>query len=331
VKLDLTIGGNAVQADYVSGSGTNTLLFRYTVTVSDIDLDGIALASPVNATLPGVIRDALMNTASYAFTSPDLSSVLVNVGLAPATIIAVTPPANNTYQEAENLDFSLQFSESVFVSGTPRLQLTIGATTRYANYVSGSGTNTLLFRYTVVNGDYDHDGIALTTTIDLNGGTIKNVNLVNAILTFTDPNTSGILVDASAFAFLSLSPPSNGVYKNGNSMNFVANFNRNVTVTGTPRIALTVGASTVYATYATGTGTSALTFTYNPATTDLDLNGIAFAASDIDLNGGTMVDSFSNSAPLTIPAPPSLANVFVASNNLIRWYDFDDTSKITTT
>jgi len=41
------------------------------------------------------------------------------------------------------------FSEAVTVTGTPQLTLETGATDRVVNYVSGSGTNTLTFNYTV--------------------------------------------------------------------------------------------------------------------------------------------------------------------------------------
>src|SRR5690606_3558019 len=66
--------------------------------------------------------------------------------------VSVTLPANGTYDPSETLDFTVSYDESVSVEttgGTPRLKLTIGSTTRYAAYTSGSGTKNLLFRYTV--------------------------------------------------------------------------------------------------------------------------------------------------------------------------------------
>jgi hypothetical protein len=72
------------------------------------------------------------------FTPPDTSGVLVD-GVAP-TITSVTGPAAGTYIVGQNLDFTVQFDDTVEVTGTPRLQLTIGSTTRYATYVSGSGS-----------------------------------------------------------------------------------------------------------------------------------------------------------------------------------------------
>jgi hypothetical protein len=57
---------------------------------------------------------------------------------------------------------------------------------------------TLTFRYTVQSGDLDSDGIAVASPIDLNGGTITDVPGNDAVLTFTPPNTSGVLVDGVA-------------------------------------------------------------------------------------------------------------------------------------
>ena len=53
-------------------------------------------------------------------------------------------------------------SEKVTVTGTPRIALTVGSTTRYADYASGSKTTTLAFQYTVVAGDTDNDGVEIS-------------------------------------------------------------------------------------------------------------------------------------------------------------------------
>jgi hypothetical protein len=79
------------------------------------------------------------------------------------------------------------------------------------------------------------------------------------------------------------------------------------TVGGTPRIAIDVGGVTRYAMYTSGSGTSALTFTYNAVLGDVDLNGITLL-SPIDLNGGNIKDTVGNNATLTFTAP-NTANV----------------------
>jgi hypothetical protein len=89
------------------------------------------------------------------------------------------------------------FSESVTVTGTPRLTLTVGSSTRYANYVSQTDSRTALFRYTVASNinEFDTDGISISNTLDLNSGSIADL-ATNSLstLTFIAPNTSGILV-----------------------------------------------------------------------------------------------------------------------------------------
>ena len=58
-----------------------------------------------------------------------------------------------TYIIGESIDIQLKLSENVNVTGTPSLKLETGDVDSYANYISGSGNDTLLFRYTVSSGD----------------------------------------------------------------------------------------------------------------------------------------------------------------------------------
>lgn len=102
---------------------------------------------------------------------------------------------------ATGIPFSIALSEPVTVTGTPRIQLNVGGVTRYATYASGSGTATLTFTYATQAGDVDLDGIAVSSPIDLNGGSITDLagNALSS-LTFTVPNTAGIKVNYPAVA-----------------------------------------------------------------------------------------------------------------------------------
>jgi hypothetical protein len=100
------------------------------------------------------------------------------------------------------IPFTVNLSEAVNVTGNPRLQLDVGGVTRYASYVSGSGTNALTFNYPVVAPDFDRNGITLVSPLDLNGGTIRDLNGNNANLTFVPPNTSGVLVQSYTTAWI---------------------------------------------------------------------------------------------------------------------------------
>ncbi len=327
-RLTLTVGASTRYANYQSGTGTNTIIFRYTPTPGDVDTNGIALASPVDLNA-GSIRDLASNNSTLTFTPP--STVLINVDTVAPTILSRTWPANATYIAGQNLDFSFTFSENVTVSGTPRVAFTAGVITKYAGYLSGTGTTTLNFRYTVQAGDFDGDGIIMISPLELNGGTLRDVALNNATLTYSVPVTTGVLIDAVAPAISSVGAPGNGNYKNGTPMSFTITFTKIVNVVGSPRITLSVGGSTVYANYASGTGTASIIFTYNPAATDLALSGISFGSASLDLNSGTIRDTSSVNSSLTYPSTPSLAGVIVLYPSITNWYDMNDTTTITST
>jgi len=116
------------------------------------------------------------------------------------SITSVDVPANGTYIKDQNLDFTINFTENVNVDisgGIPMLISTIGSTERHAIYLSGSGTNALLFRYTITTGDLDTDGIEINTLLN-NGGTIKDSDSNDATLTLNNiGDTQNVLVDAS--------------------------------------------------------------------------------------------------------------------------------------
>ena len=302
--IPLTIGLTARNANYVSGSGSTALLFRYTVVGGDNDSDGIASASPIS----GTIKDAAGNSAPLAFTPPITTGVLVDT-TAP-TISSVTGPANGSYRATQNLDFTVNYSENVIVTGTPTIGLTIGSTGRSASYQSGSGSSVLVFRYTVVAPDTDTDGIASASPIALSGGsTMKDAAGNDAVRTFTPPITTGVLVDTTAPTISSVTGPANGSYGLGQNLDFTVNYSENVTVTGTPTFGLTIGSTARNASYLSGSGSSALVFRYTVVAPDTDTDGIA-SASPIALNSGTMQDAAGNDAVRTF-TPPITSAVLV--------------------
>ncbi len=109
-----------------------------------------------------------------------------------ALIMALFPL---TVQAATTIPLTVTMSENVVVTGTPQIAVDVGGVTRYATYTSGSSTNALTFTLSPQAGDLDLDGITLTSPLQLNGGTITDLAGNNAALTFTLPNTSGILVN----------------------------------------------------------------------------------------------------------------------------------------
>lgn len=119
-------------------------------------------------------------------------------GFPTVTTVAV-PPAGN-YVTGQALDFVVSFNRSVVVddtNGVPRLAIVLDTGgIVYAELVAGSGSQALTFRLTVADGWLDTDGIELSTAIDLNGATIRDLADEDVLLTLWNvPNTSGIVVN----------------------------------------------------------------------------------------------------------------------------------------
>jgi hypothetical protein len=95
------------------------------------------------------------------------------------------------------MNLTLSFNESVTVTGVPRVALTIGTATEYANFVSLTDSRTATFRFTVTvdYNDIDLDGIAVASPLQLNSGTIADL-ATNAMttFTFTPPVTTSVNV-----------------------------------------------------------------------------------------------------------------------------------------
>jgi hypothetical protein len=89
--------------------------------------------------------------------------------------------SHNCNDNADIINFTVTFNENVTVSGTPRLLLNT-TPAAYANYFSGNGTSSLVFRYTVGNemvADLD------ILSFNLNGGSLQDA-ASNAIVDGTD-------------------------------------------------------------------------------------------------------------------------------------------------
>lgn len=94
------------------------------------------------------------------------------------------------------------------------------------------------------------------------------------------------------------------------TLNFTVATSEPVIVTGTPRLAIDVGGVTRYATYASGSGSAALTFSYAVQSGDFDANGITLV-SPLQLDGGAIIDSVGNPAANLAFTVPDTANLKV--------------------
>ncbi len=222
--------------------------------------------------------------------------VVVTVVATPASSSLVVP-ANGTYGPLAGaalnaLSFTLAFNQPITVTGTPQLALTIGSATRQAGYVSGSGTAALVFRYAVVAGDLDTDGIDLTA-LALNGGTLRNNAGTAATLALPAvPSLAAVLVDGVAPAGASstrLAPAT--AFTNAPSASFQVVFSEPVTGVTAADFTLTAGGT------ATGTvsSVSGSGSTYTVAVSAPAGNGTL--RLDLRASGTGIVDAVNN--PIT--------------------------------
>ena len=141
------------------------------------------------------------------------------------TVTGVTSTTSNgSYKQGQTIAITIGFSEVVNVTGTPQLTLETGGSDAVVNYSSGTGSNTLTFNYTIGAGHTSSDlDYKATSSLALNGGTIKDAALNAATLTLASPGASNSLGDNKALIVDAIVPTvtgvtsttSNGSYKQG--------------------------------------------------------------------------------------------------------------------
>ncbi|HEU5081551.1 MAG TPA: MBG domain-containing protein [Opitutaceae bacterium] len=180
-------------------------------TVTLYDTDGTTVLGSATATAGNwSITSSTLSEGSHTLTakatdsagnvSAASSGLSVTIDTSAPAVTSVAVPSNGVYGANTNLDFTINFSEAVTVDtsgGTPRLALVIGVTSVHANYVSGTGTSALLFRYTVDPGASDADGITVGA-LSANGGTLRDAVSHDATLTLNSVgSTAAVLVDGN--------------------------------------------------------------------------------------------------------------------------------------
>jgi hypothetical protein len=200
--LNLNDGGTAT---YSGGSGTNVLSFTYKtaagqntsdLTVTGVNLDAATVKGSAGGTanLAGAVSNPA-GTLRIDTTSPMVTSVSASGSgiTAGSGVVGVGRVVNLT----------LKLSEAVTVTGgTPTLKLNDGGT---ATYASGSGSDTLTFKYTVAAGQNTKD--LAVTAVNSGTATVKDGagNIANLAATISNP--AGVLqVNTTATATNSPTP-----------------------------------------------------------------------------------------------------------------------------
>ncbi|SDL38070.1 gliding motility-associated C-terminal domain-containing protein [Pedobacter sp. ok626] len=137
----------------------------------------------------------------------------------------------------------------------------------------------------------------------------SSFNNVDEVRIFTSgspisPAINGISITAHVYASSVSSTKSNGSYKVGEIIPVNVSFSEPVNVTNTPQLKLETGTTDRIINYASGTGTSTLTFNYTVEDGDNSSRLSYFDSQALTLNGG-QIKAVSNgfNAALTLPVP----------------------------
>nr|WP_182312406.1 Ig-like domain-containing protein [Comamonas testosteroni] len=320
---------SGVRGDFITNVGTQTISGNLSAPLAQgdrvlISLDGgaswiTASASGTNwsasATLhPGSNTLQVKVSDSAGNEGAILSQAYVYDTTAPS-VVHVDLPVDGAYGVGQRLDFTVHFSEAVIVDasgGTPRIEVTLDTGgIAHAEYLSGSGTSALVFRLVVASGQQDNNGITVGDSIQLNGGSLRDLAGNDGAIALTPGSSSGVLVDGVVPTVADVIVPANGGYKAGDVLSFTVNASEAVFTSGLPRLAVDIGGTTRYANFvASSSGGSTLVFQYTVQAGDNDANGISVSAS-LDLNGGSVHDAAGNNLVLTLNGLGATSGVIV--------------------
>ena len=193
--------------------------FEYKVQLFDRDEDGVRIGANALRLASGARiqgeggGDAELDHAALGPQSDHKVDGTADVPMIRRIEVVSTPRLSSkgttnrdTYGEGENIRIEVRFDQPVVVEGEPTFALEVGNPCRAvceAYYESGSGTNTLVFAYLVLEVDIDRNGIAIRgNPIEVvSGDHIRNAADQEAHLSYKGKGTQrGHKVDGSRAA-----------------------------------------------------------------------------------------------------------------------------------
>ena len=279
-----------------------------------IGLFGFDGSAPVSAqtdtTAPTISSVAI--TSDPDENDADLGAYIV--GRSGGSIVESTSWASGVYRIGDEVQVTVTFSENVTVTGSPQLELALDSGNRTAAYESAEGS-AVVFSYTVAEGHWDRDGIAINANkLTLNGGSIKDAANSdadlshNALAAQNGHEVDGVrqrLKRLDSLDFLASSGGSDGAYTTGEELLVKVEFSEDGvrgSVTGPPRVTLNFDGETRVAKWDPSLHTDRYRdrgyFGYVVQEGDLDSDGPTTSANAIDLAGGFIRDAAGNDAIL---------------------------------
>ena len=317
-------------ARYHSGSGSRALVFRYRVQPEDRDTDGITVTSAASADdgspaygfSGNVYAEGTDVPIDYGHSGAQGGQDQQVDGRPYVQGVAVTsspPDGWEAYRANQTIEIAFTFNSDVAVEGEVHVGLLVGIFDlhwgerfREAQYLCGSGADTLVFGYTVQPGDMDSKGIAVPSGTEVSGfggdGEIKAKGTEVEI----NPNYPGpmrfqkhkIDTEPPAVTWLGItSRPANGeAYAAGEVVSVEAIFNELIQFQGDWHLELDVGGVPRQAAFESILKRglrSVLVFHYMVQEGDADADGIGIGANSLKLNGGGIYDNAGNLASLS--------------------------------
>jgi hypothetical protein len=235
VIWSLQPGGDAAAFNINPNSGAVTL-------INDPDFEAQS-----NYTFTVLATDDAGNSSEQAVSLAinDLDEIAPTVSSVALT--GAVGAQNDTLNAGDTVTVTVTMSENVDVDtsgGAPRIALNIGGSTMFADYVSGSGTSSLKFDYSVQPGDTDNNGIRIRAdSLEPNGGVLADAAGNAADLSHGSvANNPSYLVDTAAPTLFS-SRPSDEATAVAVGDNVVLTFSENVQ-TGSGNITISDGSDT---------------------------------------------------------------------------------------
>lgn len=156
--------------------------------------------------------------------APDFANAATDQSASSAELVNYAV-SDQTYLLNDQIVFTLEFNKAITInSGVPRINLTVGNDTVYANYTSGSGSKFILFSYTVEINKFDNDGIDIES-FELNSASISDSDSLTPSISLNSSNLSGVLVDGIA--------PSADLIQINTGESFTTNTSANLTLSAT--------------------------------------------------------------------------------------------------
>jgi hypothetical protein len=332
-KMGLQIGDRTDEVPYISGSGTSTLTFTYTVQDGDstellqyIDTSSLQLDG-------GFIIDRARNESEIVLPAPGTASSLsfnrtIAFDTTPPSIEAVSiSTAPGQYSIGTNIEIRVLFDEPVLISGTPRILLNTEPTNAYAYYKSGSGGREIIFEYTVTANQNSID-LAWDSNDSLQlvaSATITDVAGNDTVLTLPESNrgdsldgSNRIVIDTSAPTVVAVSSDiADGFYRVGAEVPIVVTFNEPTFVSPSVVLRLRLNNTAIDAVYAGGGGTTDIRFMYTVESThntdDLDY----FNTSSLYDASASILDQAGNTFSGVLPQPGAVGSLGATKNIII--------------